>query len=57
MAMPPGTLNRDQTYKLMTGAIVPRQIAWVTARSPDGVGNAAPSACVKAPRIADAHLR
>jgi len=57
MAIPPGTLNWDQTYKRMTGTIVPRQIAWVTARSPDGVGNAAPSVCVKAPRFAVEHLK
>jgi flavin reductase (DIM6/NTAB) family NADH-FMN oxidoreductase RutF len=40
--IPASNLNWDQTYKLMTGAIVPRPIAWVTTCSPDGVVNAAP---------------
>jgi flavin reductase (DIM6/NTAB) family NADH-FMN oxidoreductase RutF len=42
MEIPASSLNWDQTYKLMTGAIVPRPIAWVTTRSPEGVVNAAP---------------
>lgn len=36
-AMPP----RD-VYKLLIGTVVPRPIAWVTTRSPEGVANAAP---------------
>ena len=36
------TLDRAAAYKLMTGAIVPRPVAWVTTRSVDGVVNAAP---------------
>lgn len=35
-------LSADQTYKLMTGLIVPRPIAWVTTRAPDGRVNLAP---------------
>jgi flavin reductase (DIM6/NTAB) family NADH-FMN oxidoreductase RutF len=36
------TLDRIAAYKLMTGSIVPRPVAWVTTRSVDGVVNAAP---------------
>lgn len=35
-------LTVDQTYKLMTGLIVPRPIAWVTSCAPDGQVNLAP---------------
>lgn len=35
-------LDPQQTYKLMTGVVVPRPIAWVCTRSPDGVLNLAP---------------
>ncbi|MGH7470248.1 MAG: flavin reductase family protein [Cupriavidus necator] len=35
-------LNPQQTYKLMTGMVVPRPIAWVTTRSVEGVINLAP---------------
>lgn len=36
------TLTPRQLYKLMTGAIVPRPIAWVSTRSREGVANLAP---------------
>lgn len=36
------TLDRATTYKLMTGSIVPRPVAWVTTRSEQGIVNAAP---------------
>jgi flavin reductase (DIM6/NTAB) family NADH-FMN oxidoreductase RutF len=36
------TLDRVATYKLMTGAIVPRPVAWITTRSEQGIVNAAP---------------
>jgi flavin reductase (DIM6/NTAB) family NADH-FMN oxidoreductase RutF len=36
------TLDRAAAYKLMTGAIVPRPVAWVTTRSVHGIVNAAP---------------
>lgn len=36
------TLDRAAAYKLMTGAIVPRPVAWVTTRSVLGIVNAAP---------------
>jgi len=35
-------LTREAVYKLMTGVIVPRPIAWVSTRSKDGVVNVAP---------------
>lgn len=35
-------LQTEALYKLLTGTIVPRPIAWVTTASPDGVVNAAP---------------
>lgn len=36
------TLSADERYKLMTAAITPRPIAWLTTLSPEGVRNAAP---------------
>ena len=36
------TLPERDLYKLMTGAIVPRPIAWVSTRNPDGQTNLAP---------------
>jgi hypothetical protein len=38
-------LTEHQRYKLMASLIVPRPIALVTTLGPDGVVNAAPSAC------------
>ncbi len=35
-------LEPSQRYKLLTGAVVPRPIAWVTTMSTEGVVNAAP---------------
>ncbi|MCW5746971.1 MAG: flavin reductase family protein [Alphaproteobacteria bacterium] len=35
-------LDNDAAYKLMTGIVVPRPIAWVTTLSPDGIVNLAP---------------
>ena len=35
-------LAPQQTYRLMTGIVVPRPIAWVCTRSPEGVLNVAP---------------
>ena len=37
-----GDLSIDATYKLLTGLIVPRPIAWVTSLSEQGVVNLAP---------------
>ena len=38
----PKKLDYGEVYKLMTGAIVPRPIAWVSTCSGEGVGNLAP---------------
>lgn len=38
------TLGPEQTYRLMTGVVVPRPIAWITTLSPHGV-NLAPFSC------------
>jgi flavin reductase (DIM6/NTAB) family NADH-FMN oxidoreductase RutF len=35
-------LTARNAYKIMIGTVVPRPIAWVTTKSPDGVINAAP---------------
>lgn len=35
-------LTARNAYKVMIGTVVPRPIAWVTTKSPDGVINAAP---------------
>lgn len=35
-------LDAQQTYRLLTGLVVPRPIAWVTTVSPEGVVNVAP---------------
>ena len=35
-------LDPQQTYKLLTGLIVPRPIAWICSASPSGVLNLAP---------------
>ncbi|WP_454651199.1 flavin reductase family protein [Bradyrhizobium liaoningense] len=35
-------LSGQDTYRLLTGIVVPRPIAWVTSMSPEGVVNAAP---------------
>lgn len=38
----PGPQTHQENYKLMTGLVVPRPIAWVTTLSPDGKINLAP---------------
>jgi flavin reductase (DIM6/NTAB) family NADH-FMN oxidoreductase RutF len=38
----PTTLTPRQNYKLLCGAVVPRPLAWVSCRSPEGVPNIAP---------------
>jgi flavin reductase (DIM6/NTAB) family NADH-FMN oxidoreductase RutF len=42
MLIDPGTLDPEATYKLLTGVVVPRPIAWVTTLSNTGVVNLAP---------------
>ncbi|WP_262703141.1 MULTISPECIES: flavin reductase family protein [Streptomyces] len=45
MKIMPSALDPEETYKLMTGVVVPRPIAWVTSLSEDGVLNLAPFSC------------
>ena len=42
MHLDPKSLSADETYKLLTGVVVPRPIAWVSTTSADGVDNVAP---------------
>jgi flavin reductase (DIM6/NTAB) family NADH-FMN oxidoreductase RutF len=42
MQLPAADLDAQQTYKLITGLVVPRPIAWVCTRSAEGVLNVAP---------------
>lgn len=42
MLISPASLTSPEAYKLLTGIVVPRPIAWVTSRSSTGVINAAP---------------
>ncbi len=41
-AIDPRELSQPEIYKLMTGLVVPRPIAWVTTRSSSGIVNLAP---------------
>ncbi len=42
MRIDPSELGAERTYRLMTGIVVPRPIAWVTSLSRSGVLNLAP---------------
>ncbi len=42
MQIDPNTLSNAEAYKLLTGMVVPRPIAWVTSVSESGLINAAP---------------
>ncbi|MFT6145877.1 MAG: flavin reductase (DIM6/NTAB) family NADH-FMN oxidoreductase RutF [Myxococcota bacterium] len=42
MQLDPKQLSRGERYKLLTGVIIPRPIAFVSTLSPDGVPNLAP---------------
>jgi flavin reductase (DIM6/NTAB) family NADH-FMN oxidoreductase RutF len=42
MLIDPAEFGAEQTYRLITGIVVPRPIAWVTSLSRDGVLNLAP---------------
>lgn len=42
LSINPSEHTERENYKLMTGAIIPRPIAFVTTKSPEGVVNAAP---------------
>lgn len=45
MHFPASDLNPEQTYRLMSGIIVPRPIAWISSLSPNGGVNLAPFSC------------
>ena len=56
MDIDPASLDPEQTYKLLTGIVVPRPIAWVATLSAEGRVNLAPFSCftyvsVKPPMI------
>jgi flavin reductase (DIM6/NTAB) family NADH-FMN oxidoreductase RutF len=42
MRIDPAELGAERIYRLMTGIVVPRPIAWVTSLSASGVLNLAP---------------
>jgi len=42
MHVDPKSLSADESYKLLTGVVVPRPIAWVTTLAPNGGVNLAP---------------
>ncbi|MFT4116019.1 flavin reductase family protein [Bradyrhizobium sp.] len=42
MDIDPNTRTLDETYKLITGMIVPRPVAWITSLSSNGAVNLAP---------------
>ncbi|MFG6149356.1 flavin reductase family protein [Halobacillus sp. B23F22_1] len=42
MKFDPAEHETNQVYKLLSGSVVPRPIAWVSTQSPDGVMNIAP---------------
>ncbi len=41
----PSTLSEQAAYRLMTGVVVPRPIAWITTLHPNGEVNLAPFSC------------
>ena len=42
MQLNPKDLERSAVYKLLTGAIIPRPIGWISSISEDGINNLAP---------------
>jgi flavin reductase (DIM6/NTAB) family NADH-FMN oxidoreductase RutF len=40
--LPTEGMDNETAYRLLIGAVVPRPIAWITTRSPEGLVNAAP---------------
>ncbi|RMF09477.1 MAG: flavin reductase family protein [Candidatus Neomarinimicrobiota bacterium] len=57
MIIDPATQSFKDNYKLMIGSILPRPIAWVSTRSPEGVPNLAPfsffmGVCSRPPTLA-----
>lgn len=45
MQIEPHTLTPEATYRLLSGLVVPRPIAWISTLSPAGVVNLAPFSC------------
>jgi flavin reductase (DIM6/NTAB) family NADH-FMN oxidoreductase RutF len=45
MFLEAATLSPEATYRLMSGIVVPRPIAWITSLSEQGVVNLAPFSC------------
>ncbi|VTU41283.1 Flavin reductase like domain protein [Variovorax sp. PBS-H4] len=45
MFLEAATLSPEATYRLMSGIVVPRPIAWITSLSSQGVVNLAPFSC------------
>jgi len=45
MSIDARSLSPEATYRLMSGIVVPRPIAWITTLSPTGVVNLAPFSC------------
>lgn len=45
MEIDAASLDAQSTYKLMTGVVVPRPIAWITSVSDRGIVNLAPFSC------------
>ena len=45
MKVTAGSLDKAAAYKLLTGIVVPRPIAWVSTLSPNGLSNIAPFSC------------
>ena len=61
MQIDPTELGAERIYRLMTGIVVPRPIAWVTSLSRSGVLNLAPFSAFtfvsqKPPKIGRAHV-
>lgn len=45
MLVDPSQISPEACYRLLTGCVVPRPVAWVTSLSDDGVVNLAPFSC------------
>lgn len=45
MQIDTNSLSPQECYRLISGIVVPRPIAWITTRSPEGVVNLAPFSC------------
>ena len=45
MKIDPAPLQPQEIYRLLTGIVVPRPIAWVTTHSAEGIVNLAPFSC------------